>query len=61
MVLTKNGEYVGKGYLSNGLFELNTAFMNANISSSTYIIEYIDLWYGRLGHMNLHQLGSLRI
>ena len=43
VVLTKNGEFVGKGYLSNGLFVLNTTFMNANVSSSAYITESIDL------------------
>ena len=52
VVLTKNGEFVGKGYLSNGLFVLNTTFMNANTSSFAYIIESIDLWHGRLGHVN---------
>ncbi|KAA0033483.1 ty1-copia retrotransposon protein [Cucumis melo var. makuwa] len=28
VVLTKNGKFVGKGYLSNGLFVLNTVSMN---------------------------------
>ena len=43
MVLTKNGEFFVKGYMSNGLFVLNTAFMNVNISSYAYVIEAIDL------------------
>ncbi|KAA0035478.1 ty1-copia retrotransposon protein [Cucumis melo var. makuwa] len=49
VVLTKNGEFVGKGYLSNGLFVLNTVSMDANASSSAYMIEYDNLWHGRLG------------
>ncbi|TYK16589.1 ty1-copia retrotransposon protein [Cucumis melo var. makuwa] len=41
--LTKNGDFVGKGYLSNGLFVLNTISMNANASSSAYLIESANL------------------
>ena len=60
VVLTKNGEFVGKGYLSNGLFVLNTTFMNANTSSFAYIIESIDLWHGRLGHANFASIRKLK-
>ena len=60
VVLTKNGVFVGKGYLSNGLFVLNTAFMNANVSSSAYITESIDLWHGRLGHANFASIRKLK-
>ncbi|KAA0045096.1 ty1-copia retrotransposon protein [Cucumis melo var. makuwa] len=51
VVLTKNGDFVGKGYLSNGLFVLNTISINANASSSAYMIESANLWHGRLGHV----------
>ncbi|KAA0051004.1 ty1-copia retrotransposon protein [Cucumis melo var. makuwa] len=43
VVLTKNGEFIGKGYLSNALFVLNTIPMNANASSSDYMIESVNL------------------
>ncbi|KAA0048183.1 ty1-copia retrotransposon protein [Cucumis melo var. makuwa] len=43
VVFTKNGEFVGKGYLSNGLFVLNTVSMNANASNSAYVIESVNL------------------
>ncbi|KAA0036921.1 ty1-copia retrotransposon protein [Cucumis melo var. makuwa] len=60
VVLTKNGDFVGKGYLSNGLFVLNTISMNANASSSTYLIESANLWYGRLGHVNFASIRKLK-
>ncbi|KAA0049713.1 ty1-copia retrotransposon protein [Cucumis melo var. makuwa] len=41
IVLTKNGEFVGKGYLSNGLSVLNTVSINL----SAYIVESADLWH----------------
>ncbi|KAA0026033.1 ty1-copia retrotransposon protein [Cucumis melo var. makuwa] len=60
VVLTKNGDFVGKGYLSNGLFVLNTISMNANASSSAYLIESADLWHGRLGHVNFASIRKLK-
>ncbi|KAL0553832.1 hypothetical protein IC582_007736 [Cucumis melo] len=60
VVLTKNGEFVGKGYLSNGLFVLNTISMNVNASSSTYVIEFVNLWHGRLGHVNFASIRKLK-
>ena len=58
--ITKNGEFMGKGYLADGLFILNIA-VNFNISSSdfTYIAESIDLWHGRLGHVNFSSIKRL--
>ncbi|KAA0042258.1 ty1-copia retrotransposon protein [Cucumis melo var. makuwa] len=60
VVLTKNGEFVGKGYLSNGLFVLNTISVNANASSSAYVIGYVNLWHGRLGHVNFASIRKLK-
>ncbi|KAL0560635.1 hypothetical protein IC582_001044 [Cucumis melo] len=60
VVLTKNGDFVGKGYLSNGLFVLNTISMNANASSSAYLIESANLWHGRLGHVNFASIRKLK-
>ncbi|KAL4029933.1 hypothetical protein IC575_008161 [Cucumis melo] len=58
--LTKNREFVGKGYLSNGLFLLNTISMNSNPSSSAYVIESVNLWHGRLGHVNFASIRKLK-
>ncbi|KAA0066431.1 ty1-copia retrotransposon protein [Cucumis melo var. makuwa] len=60
VVLTKNREFVDKGYLSNGLFVLNTVSMNANAFSPAYIVESVDLWHGRLGHMNFDSIRKLK-
>ncbi|XP_039141238.1 uncharacterized protein LOC120278531 [Dioscorea cayenensis subsp. rotundata] len=58
VVLTKNGEFVGKGYLNEGLFVLNIA--NGNSSSSAYIVESVNLWHGRLGHVNIASIKRLK-
>ncbi|KAA0053505.1 ty1-copia retrotransposon protein [Cucumis melo var. makuwa] len=60
VVFTKNGDFVGKGYLSNGLFVLNTISMNENASSSAYLIESANLWHGRLGHVNFASIRKLK-
>ena len=64
-VLTKSGMYVGKGYLSDGLFKLNVMtivppeVMNKNNTSSAYIVESSYIWHGRLGHVNYGSLKKL--
>ena len=62
--LFKSGIYVGKGYLSNDLFKMNvmTAFPlidNDKSSSSVYMLESSNVWYGRLGHVNYYTLDRL--
>jgi len=54
VVISHNGIFVGKRYLNGSLFVLNLASetMNENSSSSAYIAKYVDLWDGRLGHVN---------
>ncbi|BBN69916.1 transposable element gene [Prunus dulcis] len=63
-VLTKNGMYVGKGYLNNGLFKMNLktialSMNNKNTVSSTYILESPNVWHGRLGHVNYDTIRRL--
>ena len=64
-VLTKSGMYVGKGYLSDGLFKLNVMtvvppeVMNKNNTSSAYIVESSYIWHGRLRHVNYGSLKKL--
>ncbi|KAA0061644.1 ty1-copia retrotransposon protein [Cucumis melo var. makuwa] len=60
VVLTKNEDFVGKGYLSNGVFVLDTISMNANASSSAYVIESVNLWHGRIGHVNFASIRKLK-
>ena len=67
--LTKNGMYVGKGYMSNGLFKMNVMTVvppikniNKNNTSSTYMLESSNVWHGILGHVNydtLHRLMNM--
>jgi len=57
----RNGNFVGKeyrswDYLSYAITEVN----NEIIVNSAYIVESIDMWYGRLGHVNFSSLKRLR-
>ena len=60
VVLTKPGMYVGKGYMSDGMFKLNVMAIVPKISkistSSTYLLESTNLWHGRLGCVNFKSL-----
>ena len=52
-----------KKYLSGGLFVLNIVqeiVNKASISKSAYIVEFINLWHGRLGHVNIASIKSLK-
>ena len=58
-VLSKGGMYVGKGYMSGGLFKMNvmTVINNNNkASSSAYMLEFSNLWHRRLRHVNYDSL-----
>ena len=62
-VLSKSGMYVGKGYMSGGMWKLNVmtiikSEMNTT-SSSAYILELSNQWHGRLGHVNYDTLCKL--
>ena len=65
-ILTKNGMYLGKGYMSNGLFKMNVMNVvppikniNKNSTSSAYMLESSNVWHGRLGHVNYDTLRRL--
>jgi hypothetical protein len=52
--MIKNNVFVGKRYCYHGLFVLNVANeMNGDASSSTYLLDCIDLWHARLGYGSL--------
>ena len=64
VVVSKSGMFVGKGYVSNGLFKLNVMtvkpkIMNETNSSFVYVLESSNLWHGRLGHVNYDSLKRL--
>ena len=65
-ILTKNGMYVGKVYMSNELFKMNVMTVIPPIknidkknTSSAYMLEYSNVWHGRLGHVNYDTLRRL--
>ena len=63
IIISRGGDFVGKGYLSGGLFVLNNVqeiVSNASISNSAYIVESINLCHGRLGHVNTASIKDLR-
>jgi len=62
IVILHNWIFVGKGYCSGGLFVLNVTAdaANGNASTSIYIAKSVDLWHGRLGHVNYASINKLR-
>ncbi|RVW11853.1 Retrovirus-related Pol polyprotein from transposon TNT 1-94 [Vitis vinifera] len=54
LVLTKGGAFIGKGYMSEGLFKINVfndnviaSTINKSFMSSAYIVESCELWHSR--------------
>ena len=51
-ILSKSEMYVGKGYMSDGMWKLNVMTIiksNMNkVSTFTYVLESSNLWHGRL-------------
>uniref|UniRef100_A0A2N9HZD6 Integrase catalytic domain-containing protein n=1 Tax=Fagus sylvatica TaxID=28930 RepID=A0A2N9HZD6_FAGSY len=56
LILSRNGDFVGKGFCHGGLFVLDAECENMNKASTSfaYIVESLDLWHGRLGHKRKH-------
>ncbi|KAL8132571.1 hypothetical protein AgCh_008162 [Apium graveolens] len=55
VILSKSGMFVGKGYLTDGLFKLNVMSVkddNEMKNSSAYLLESPNLWHARFGHSN---------
>ncbi|XP_063942810.1 uncharacterized protein LOC135150440 [Daucus carota subsp. sativus] len=53
MTLKNSGMFVGKGYVTDGLFMLNVMSVkddNVMKNSSAYLLESPNLWHARLGH-----------
>jgi len=62
VVIMRNGNFVGKGYHSGGLLVRNAAAQvnNETAANSIYIAESVNLWHGRLGHVNFASLKTCR-
>ena len=63
IIISRGGVFVGKVYLSGGLFVLNIVqeiVNNASISNSAYIVDSINLWHGRLGHVKIASIKMTR-
>ena len=61
VALSKSGMFVRKRYISNGFFKLSVMTVkpktiNKTNHSFAYLVEYSNLWYGRLGHVNYGSL-----
>ena len=52
--LSKNGIFVGKGYVTDGIYKLS--IINKEVSSCAYIVNSSYLWLARLGHLNFKYL-----
>jgi len=62
IVMTRKRQFVGKGYRNQGLFMLNILeIMNENASTfSAYVIDSINLWHGRLGHVGFSCIKKMK-
>jgi hypothetical protein len=61
VLLSKCGGFVGKGFYSNGLFILDVSkVMNESVPSSAYLVDSVDLWHGRLGHVNFSYIKKMQ-
>jgi len=63
-VLSKNGLYVGKVYVSDGLFKMNVITIvpkdyDNKVKSSIYIVESSNIWHARLGPVNFDTLRKM--
>jgi len=54
VVISCNGVFVGKRYLNRSLVVVNlvSEIVNENALSFAYIVESINLWHDRVGHVN---------
>ena len=60
IVMTKNNIFVGKGYCNQGLYVLKIfEIMNESASSFAYLLDFVDLWHARLGHVSLSYLKKM--
>ena len=54
--------FVGKGFALNGMFKLNVIVpsdMNKTASTSAYMLEFPNMWHGRVGRVNFNSIQRL--
>ena len=59
VVITKNNAFIGRGYVSEGLFKLNV--INYFVNKAENQIYFVNksnqnLWHDRLGHVHLRKI-----
>ena len=62
IIISKGGDFIGKGYLSRELFVLNNVqqiINNASIQNSAYIFKSINLCYRRVCHVRIASIKTL--
>lgn len=52
VIVIRNGEFVGKGFCNEGLFIFDVS-CERNESVFFYLLCLFDVWYGRLGYVNV--------
>ena len=57
LILSKNEIFVGKGYVTDGMYKLS--IINKKVFSCTYIIDFSYLWHARLGNLNFKYLNFM--
>lgn len=61
--MTKKNMFMENGYYNQGLFILNILDIinNDNASSSSaYLLDFIHLWHGRLGHVSIFYIQKMK-
>ena len=56
VVITRNDVFIGKWYVSDGLFKLNVVFEVNKVSPLVLNVESCDTWHGRLGHISMKKM-----
>ncbi|KAL8146292.1 hypothetical protein AgCh_004152 [Apium graveolens] len=60
LVLTKNGDFVGKGFCNGVLLYLIFCLIIKYATASVYIAKSVTLWHARLGHVNIASVKRLK-
>lgn len=54
--MSRHDQFVGKGFLLDGLYKLSAMSSSTNVIFSSQVsvanVECLDIWHGRLGHVN---------
>lgn len=61
VIITKGDLFIGKGYVVNGLFKLNTMFASSNEinSAPSFSDSNSILWHAKFGHVHLHRIKEM--